>query len=729
MSVRHVGDDREATETEKALVHAQQIAETLQSVVDNIEAAYKRMYHDTVSHTHGLVENCIDSGNNLGASIAIIGMIQTIYLGHNMRDFELTRAFGAIDNRFQSILDCVHSLRRVSNSQPVLGSIAHASNGGDVVVVPAADAATMAPEGTTEGRMLSLLGDFAPPTRTTTRLSTAIHESMRKMVDGLSSNHRSLLDTVVTQSVFCPSVLSLHGIHHPLMTIYSTALDTTWDPLKTMVFSNPGFLSQTMIAETCRYQNSHNEDTNEPPLQHLFTMVHVMSKMGFGAQDIEHLGPVFDQTFARRVTSSAEGLQYLQSSVVKIHCYPAVFKELIRRFFDAQQLGRCIMPIFRKDRATREEVGGVLSWMKNYQRHVMNREPLPTPSGRVTVLWGLQQRIEAATTESRSWFPSIAPTPWHRVALVEGAFKQALREIESRDSDRGSEGQELVDLIGSDSSPVWVMRAFPVVLRMHAVTHIKECIWNLKFIPPTPEMFLFTGILHVDRDDEADSVTASLQQWIDSNPWYSKTTVPKSLSSLSDILQERGVDVSYAEYIREAQREAEERERRPCKRRTIRPPTAQAAATALAFVREYCEYNEVTFAEYVQECGTIGKIQDVDSEELEARVRMFGDVLQSVVANSDHSMFDEARRHHKNFNALEDLSLLQTTTTLWNLKHDAKNNTRAPNSMSDAVAQASGALDDALTNLHMDPSDRVVGTASYRPRSVFQAQGEGNSAV
>ena len=706
-----------ATDTERAIVHATQASQTLVGMMDHIERAYVRMYADSVSRTHQIVEDCIASGNNTGASIAVIAMIQTINTAVNLRDYELTKAFKTIDGQLSSILDCVASVHRM-----IGGGSANHPPPSPHRALPAA----MSSDHTDADRVVSLVGPFtlSSATQGTTRFSTVIHESLGKMVDSLPASQRMLLDTVITQSAFCPSILALHGVHHPLATIYSTRLDTSWDPLRTMVFSNPSFMGQTLVAETCRYQGAHIDDGTDAPLQHLLTVVHVMAKMGFGPQDIECLGPVFDQTFARRVQSSAEGLQYLQTSIVKVHCYPAVFRELIRRFFDAQQLGRGIVSQFRKDRGTREEVGTVLAWMRNHERHIITRQPPPAPSGRTTLLWGLQQKIDSAATDARSWFPFTAPTPWHRIALVESAFKQALQELESRDSDRGQEGQELVDLISSDSSPVWIVRAYPIVLRMHMVMHIKESVWNLKFLPPTPEMFLHTGILQLDADGEADSVAESLRLWFDTNPWRPQGGVRTDMIPFRTILEERGVDVTYAAYIRESLAEAEDREqaRRSTKRRSTTrancPPHVAAAAAALVYVRGYTEYNETSFASYVEDCNAVGQVQDQDSEDLERRVRQFGEILSSVAAKSDDSLFDEARRHHKNFTAFENLSMLQTTAAMWGLQ-SSTTTTRAPSSLADAMAQSAVVLDNALTDAHMDPVDRVMGTASYRPHSSF----------
>ena len=717
----------EATDTEMAILHASQISDVILGMMDRLESAYIRMYADSVSRTHQIVEDCIAKGNNTGASIAVVAMIQTINTAVNLRDYELTKAFQTIDDRLASVLDCVSSIQRSAIQDNSLG------------ISPSAQIEPQWQNQRTDSdRMASLLGPMGLATqgpRGGTRFSAVIHESLGKMVDSLPASQRTLLDTVITQSAFCPSIMALHGVHHPLATIYSTRLDTSWDPLRTMVFANPSFLGQTLIAETCRYQGAHIDDGNDAPLQHLLTVVHLMAKMGFGPQDIEYLAPIFDQTFSRRVQSSAEGLQYLHTGIVKVHCYPGVFRELIRRFFDAQQLGRGILAQFRKDRGTRDEVGTVLAWMRNYERQLIMSQMPSAPSGRVTLLWGLQQKIDSAATDSRSWFPVTAPTPWHRIAMVEAAFRQALRELESRDSDRGHEGQLLVDLIDADSSPVWMVRAYPIVLRMHMLTHIKESVWNLKFLPPTPEMFLHTGILELEQDGEADSVTSSLRRWFDTNPWRQQGGPTNHSIQFRTILEERGVDVSYAAYIRDAQKEAEQHElaRRSTKRRShhVAPHIAQAAA-ALAFVRGYAEYSEVSFASYVEDCITVGQVQDQDSDDLERRVRQFGDILQSVAAKGDDSLFDEARRHHKNFTAFEDLSMLQTTAAMWGLQRRLSNTQPTttnqtpgtvkltpPSSLSDAMAQSAVALDDALTNAHMDPADGVVGTASYRPCSLF----------
>ena len=190
------------------------------------------------------------------------------------------------------------------------------------------------------------------------------------------------------------------------------------------------------------------------------------------------------------------------------------------------------------------------------------------------------------------------------------------------------------------------------------------------------------------------------------------------------ILEERGVDVTYAAYIRESLAEAEDREqaRRSTKRRSTTrancSPHVAAAAAALVYVRGYTEYNETSFASYVEDCNAVGQVQDQDSEDLERRVRQFGEILSSVAAKSDDSLFDEARRHHKNFTAFENLSMLQTTAAMWGLQ-SSTTTTRAPSSLADAMAQSAVVLDNALTDAHMDPVDRVMGTASYRPHSSF----------
>lgn len=671
-----------------AVAQAQQVADIMTGIIDKVEAAYMRMYSETVSHTHHVVEESM--GNNTAISIAVVAMLQSLHTAANLRDYELARSFQAVESQFRLVADAVAQL------------------------CPPGGRAHMLPPPQESPPPRSLLPFGAALTtcqpREPTRYSRVLHESIQKMFDKLPPSHRTLLDTIVTQSAFCPSIMALHGVHHPLATIYSTRLDTAWDPLRTMVFSNPAFLGQTLIAESCRYQSAHTDDVTDAPLQHLVTVVHLMAKMGFGPMDLEQLAPVFDQTFARRVRSSAEGLRYLESTIVKTYCYPAVFRELIRRFFAAQQLGCGIQDTFRKDRGTRDEVALVLAWMRNFEHQLVSGGKLPHPGGRVTLLWGLQQKIDAAATDPDSWFPSSAPTPWHRITLVENAFHRALRDIDA--------GQALVDTITADGSPVWQLRAYPVVLRMHLVTHIKELNWNLKILPPTPEMFLHTGILRTSHDNEADKVTAALQAWFANNPWLVATSGDNQ--SFRDILRERGLDVAYAQYISDASSEAEERdrERRNVKRRSGAPrlpPQAAKAQAALSFVRQYREYNEGSFASYLEDNCIPGQVQETDSVELESRIRQFGDILSSVAAKSDHCVYDEARRHNRNFTALADLSMLQTTAAMWGLHQRPARPNETPTNIVDAMAQASEAVSDTLTDAHMDPLDARMGTASVRP--------------
>lgn len=679
--------DMDLAPTGGALAEAQQIAQIMTGIIDKVEDAYMRMYSETVSRTHQVVEDCIATGNNTAISIAVVAMLQSLHTAANLRDYELTRSFEAVESQFQAVADAVATLAApvaaVTNQPPTAPS--------PITTRPQA------------------LFPFAAPPKKPTRYSAVLHQSLQKMFDNLPPSHRTLLDTIVTQSAFCPSIMALHGVHHPLATIYSTCLDNNWDPLRTMVFSNPAFLGQTLIAETCRYQSAHTEDVADAPLQHLVTVVHLMAKMGFGPMDVELLGPVFDQTFARRVRSSAEGLQYLESTIVKIYCYPAVFRDLIRRFFAAQQLGCGIHDTFRKDRGTRDEVALVLAWMHNFEHQVASGGKLPHPGGRVTLLWGLQQKIDTAATDPDSWFPASAPTPWHRIALVESAFHRALRDIDS--------GQALVDTITADGSPVWHLRAYPLVLRMHLVTHIKELVWNLKFLPPTPEMFLHTGVLHIGNDNDADKVTTSLQAWFAHNPWQ---VAAPCKQSFRDLLRERELDVAYAQYINNLNHEAEQREhdRRNMKRRSGMPrvpPQAAKAQMALSFVREYREYNEGTFATYVEDNCVGGPVNSVDADELETRIRQFGDILTSVASKSDHCVYDEARRHNRNFTALGDLSLLQTTAAMWGLHQRPAKQKEEPASIVDAIAQSSEAISSTLTNAHMDPFDALLGTASVKP--------------
>lgn len=609
--------------------------------VDQIVDGYTCAYKEIFAHTEGVLQRSIDTGNSGAATVALLQMYNALDTSWREIDNKLHQTRYTSSNNNSDIGRMVELLSQNAVVQPT--SIQEKT---DVVDQPHNLSHLDKLRGCLQEQVTSLVEKYHNRGKS----------AFKKAVDQVPARQRRLIETTLFQSVFCPDVSNMGDFHHPNSTVYDTSLDHSWSKDLIPIMQNITFFATTILREL-----THDENTHETHM--LFTVLHLMQRMGFWTEDISHLALRIDTLFYRSIISDTQ-FHFIAQNSPNLYTFPGDnLYNIMCVFVDS---GCCTL--FANSSATTNKKRAEW-WQTKYVRTQAERAlsdiRKDTDKGIIqySILHGLQH-LRNSTFEKLNRVSTLqhiilgSPLPYAKMVLeVQQLFLSGLAQIPEF-------GPTLISYV--DSNSCFRVRGWPLVLRQHYVMFIKTALWQLRCIPTTPAVFWASGVLtplHCESD-----VVDALVSWYNSNPFNAKKPITQD-----DLVTLLGTRLKkWVQYI----------PRQRAWRWEVEESEVQKAVSLRLGANDTLRDHESLVANLAHVMCALLRVHEAASEKPQ----------------------DDTRQHHYGFNAAEIISNLSEAKC--NAEHRQK---------------AATQLNDILKDFDIKQStlNFCMGVGSLRPQSVF----------
>ena len=472
--------------------------------VDEIVHAYTSAYKEIFAHTEGVLRRSIDTGDTSAATLCLIQMYNTI-----------DTSWRVVDNRIEET--------RFSSNGNNIGRLVAALERGFVqqqnVVCDAVY--TQRHELATIERVKNCLQQRLPLVKTIVEKYTNRNSiALKAAIEQSTPAQRRLVETTLFQSAFCPDVSKMADFHHPNSTVYDVSLDHSWCTELIPIMQNITFFATTILRELV-----HDENTYETHV--LFTILHIMQRMGFYPDDISHLALRIDTMFYRSIIADTQ-FHFIAQHSPNLYTFPGdnLFN-IMCAFVDS---GCCTL--FANSSATCKRRGvdwWATKYVKTQAERALNdiRRDLDKGLMRYSILHGLQH-LRNSTFDKLKRVATLqhiilgSPLPYAKMVLeVQQLFMTGLAQIPVF-------GADIVTYI--ECNTCFRVRGWPLVMRQHYVMFIKSILWQLRCIPVTPAVFWTSAVF--SPLDSADKIMQAILLWHRANPFNASDTSDDDVESL-----------------------------------------------------------------------------------------------------------------------------------------------------------------------------------------------------
>ena len=278
--------------------------------------------------------------------------------------------------------------------------------------------------------------------------------STPQAVVGSSGSTRRTLSTVLQSSAFVPDVLRLYDLQHPSACVYSTHYDRCWAATDA-ASCHFDFLYSTIAAELQVYRDSYGAIPS-------FTALHVMNAMGFATADIAAMIVDIDAAFYRLVSHDTHLNFLVHKSAVRVGLYRTTMA--YTKLCQFVTLNSSLL----------FDISDTLSSKVEAATDVADSASPPVFS---TILCAINRwQSENSAGNAMDYWPLPV---YNALGIMETRFLQDCTHVGA-------------------SADIW---AWPIQLRFSYVAFIKQWVWRLKTLPPTPTILTVTGFWNAEQDD------------------------------------------------------------------------------------------------------------------------------------------------------------------------------------------------------------------------------------
>ena len=473
--------------------------------VDAIVRGYTNVYKEIFAHTEGVLQRSIDTGNTTAATVSILQMYNTIDTSWRVVDTKLQEAHFK-NNSVQQNVNLGQLVTLLAQNTTHRASLDATLSDEDN---DRRDTLVSSPHSSINRLRNVLQQNSSLVTSIVDKYNNRGAIALRTAVEQSTPQQRRLFETTLFQSAFCPDVSSMTDFHHPNSTVYDTSLDHSWCPRLVPLMQNITFFATTILRELV-----HDENTHETHM--LFTVLHIMQRMGFYPDDICQLALPIDTLFYGSIIADTQ-FHFIAQNSPNLYTFPGdnLFN-IMCVFVDS---GCCTL--FANSSAAgnkkRTDWWGT-KYVKSQAERALNDIRRATAGDkslmRYSILHGLQH-LRNSTFDKLKRVSTLqhiilgSPLPYAKMVLeVQQLFMSGLAQI----PDLGSDITSYIE-----SNTCFRVRGWPLVMRQHYVMFIKGILWQLKCIPATPAVFWASGVfnpLHSPRD-----IVKALISWHNSNPF------------------------------------------------------------------------------------------------------------------------------------------------------------------------------------------------------------------